>query len=327
MKMSDLYPLKFRPVYKDYPWGNTRLPKLYNREAPEGIYAESWEISAHADGMSIVDNGVLEGQPLASVVSSLGTALLGSNVPGEKFPLLIKLIDATQPLSVQVHPNNENEASVQGEAKTEMWYFLDGAEGAQVYCGLKAGITREDFIQALENKTFKDILLSVPAKKGEAVFVPGGRVHAIDTGCLILEIQQSSNTTYRVYDWGRVDAQGNGRELHIDKALKVIDFEETAKPRTTDEPFVENGIEGVQICKSPFFKLDRFELDVIAKMATDGSSFHAWFVGEGDAIFKWAGGEVDAPKGTALLIPAELGEYTVVPADAGATVLRTTVPN
>ena len=250
--MDARYPLTFKPVYKDYPWGNTRLPALLGREAPEGIYAESWEVSTHPDGESVVANGPLAGRKLSEILEERASCILGSAVTGNDFPLLIKLIDAAKPLSVQVHPNNGNAASVQGEPKTEMWYFLND-EPAQIYCGLNPGTTREDFVAAIESGSFREILRAVPAQKGGAAFVPGGRVHAIDAGCLILEIQQNSNTTYRVYDWGRMGIDGKPRELHVEKALAVIDFADEADPACKPEP---TGPGVRNICTSPFFVLD-----------------------------------------------------------------------
>jgi mannose-6-phosphate isomerase len=299
---------------------------MYKREAYDGICAESWEISAHPDGMSIVENGHLAGLSLADVVKKLGGRLLGRNVEGDKFPLLIKLIDAAKPLSVQVHPNNENADRVQGEPKTEMWYFLKGADDAKVHCGLVEGITTSGFCKALRERSFTSILRSVPATEGDAVFVPGGRVHAIDAGCLILEIQQNSNTTYRVYDWERVDANGFHRELHIDKALQVIDFNDDEDPKTTPVPFEENGVLGTEICRSSYFKLDRFEPDGEFKIMVDGSTFHALFIADGMVKIVWSEGEVFASVGSSLLIPAELNEYQIIPETKSVTVLRTTIP-
>ncbi|MGE4487974.1 MAG: type I phosphomannose isomerase catalytic subunit, partial [Kiritimatiellales bacterium] len=251
--------------------------------------------------------------------------LLGKNVKGGDFPLLIKLIDARDKLSVQVHPNDGNATLVNGEPKTEMWYFLDGDCNAQIYCGLKPGIGKQEFLQAMENKTFADILQVIPAEKGEAVFVPGGRVHAIGTGCLILEIQQNSNTTYRIYDWGRVDANGKGRELHIDKALQVIDWENNGDPRCVPKPFNAAGFQGLEIESSPYFRLDRFELDSEAGFPMSGNSFHALFVAAGSGTIGWNDGEEKLVPGQSWLVPASLGAYRITP-DVELTLLRTTVP-
>ncbi len=316
--MKTLYPFRFNPVYKDYIWGGSRIPKLFNRNQPDGVYAESWEISTHPDGTTAIANGPLAGKTLRDLLPEHKAALLGTGIKGDDFPLLIKLIDARDTLSVQVHPNEVNAASVNGEPKTEMWYFLEGDGAAQIYCGLKPGIGRAEFLKAMENKTFADILQSIPAEKGEAVFVPGGRVHAIGAGCLILEIQQNSNTTYRIYDWDRVDAGGKGRELHIDKALKIIDWENNGDPLCK--------ISGTTIQNCDFFRLDRFELKEAKDFPMTGKSFHALFIAEGTGTITWNGGEEKLSAGQSWLVPAALGGYTVCPDGSGLTALCTTIP-
>ncbi len=315
--MEKLYPLRFTPVYKDYLWGGDRIPRLYNRNEPPGIYAESWEISTHPDGSTPIANGPFAGKTIHDLPPAVKTELLGTNVQGDDFPLLIKLIDAREILSVQVHPNDGNAAAVGGEAKTEMWYFLEGDPHAQIYCGLKPGIGKAEFLQAMEDKTFADILQPVPATPGEAVFVPGGRVHAIDIGCLILEIQQNSNTTYRIYDWERVGADGNPRDMHIDKAMQVIDWDNNGDPRCE--------IRGTTIQSCEYFQLDRFELTAEERFPVSGESFHALFVAEGAGTIRWDDGEEKLAAGQSWLVPAGLGEYSIFP-DGKLTLLRTTVP-
>ena len=316
--MSQLYPLRFTPVYKDYLWGGSRIPKVFNRDMPEGVYAESWEISTHPDGSTAIVNGPLAGKTLSDLLPEHKTELLGTQVPGDDFPLLIKLIDARDKLSVQVHPNDGNAADVDGDPKTEMWYFLPGDEGTQIYCGLKPGIGPDEFQQAMENKTFADILQSIPAVPGEAVFVPGGRVHAIGVGCLILEIQQNSNTTYRLYDWDRTDADGNARELHIDKALQVIDWENNGDPHCT--------VKGTVIESCEYFQLDRHELTEETAFPNLGKTFHALFIAEGKGIIRWTQGEEKLSMGQSWLVPAGLGDFEIIPDGGALTVLRTTIP-
>lgn len=318
----NLYPLKFKPVYKDYPWGNTQLPAMFDREAPDGIYAESWEISTHPDGENIVSNGVYTGKALSEVLALGSSDVLGSLVEGNDFPLLIKLIDAAKPLSVQVHPNNGNAEAVQGEPKTEMWYFLN-EQPARIYCGLKPGTTRDDFVAAIENESFEEILHAVPAEKGGAAFVPGGRVHAIDAGCLILEIQQNSNTTYRVYDWGRVGNDGKPREMHVEKALQVIDFEDAEDPVCAP---VQVSANIRNICTSDFFVLDELTVDGTVDQLADGQSFHALFSADGAyEIIYGDGGVASVAKGESVLIPAALGSYSLKSKER-ITVLKTSLP-
>lgn len=316
--MNQLYPLRFNPVYKDYLWGGTRIPEVFERDVPEGIYAESWEISTHPDGQTTIANGPLAGKTLAELLPEHKEELLGPVVAGDDFPLLIKLIDARDKLSVQVHPNDDNAAAVGGQAKTEMWYFLPGTPGAEIYCGLKPGIGKNEFLAAMENKTFADILQTIPAQEGGAVFVRGGTVHAIGSGCLILEIQQNSNTTYRIYDWDRVGADGKERELHIDKAQQVIDWESGADPRC-----VQNGTT-IQTCE--YFQLDRYEVAEETAFPMSGKSFHALFVAQGTGTIRWSDGEEALAAGQSWLVPAALGDYEIIPADGGITVLTTTIP-
>ena len=223
---ATVYPMTFKPVYKDYPWGGTRIPETYNRDVPPGICAESWELADHNDGMSIVANGLLAGKTLREVLQDNPSGIMGTRTAGERFPLLIKLIDAKQKLSVQVHPNDTTAAEFGGAAKTEMWYLL-GENDAQVYCGLNEGVTKESFTQAVAEGTSGETMRAIPVQKDSAVFVRGGRIHAIDEGCLILEIQQNSNTTYRIYDWDRTDNDGKPRELHIEQAINVINWSNT----------------------------------------------------------------------------------------------------
>jgi mannose-6-phosphate isomerase len=315
--MNCLYPLRFEPVYKDYIWGGRRILERFNRIGPQGRCAESWEISTHPDGRTAIANGPLKGRTLCDLLPEQRVALLGRAVAGDDFPLLIKLIDARDTLSVQVHPNDANAAAVKGQPKTEMWYFLEGDGSAQVYCGLKSGCGQREFLQALENKTFSSILQAVPARRGEAVFVPGGRVHAIGAGCLILEIQQNSNTTYRIYDWDRVDASGRGRELHIDKALQVIDWEDHCDPLCRPH--------GTCVEESPYFRLDRFELISPRTFPVSGESFHALFAAEGGGEILWEGGAEPLLPGQSWLIPAALEAYTIRP-EGKLTVLCCTVP-
>jgi mannose-6-phosphate isomerase len=315
--MPKLYPLRFTPVYKDYLWGGSRIPEIFNRHQPAGVYAESWEISTHPDGPTAIANGPLAGKTLRDLLPEYKTALLGTQVPGDDFPLLIKLIDARDVLSVQVHPDEASAAAVHGDPKTEMWYFLEGDGSSQVYCGLKPGIGKAEFLQAMGNKTFAEILQSVPAQKGEAVFVPGGRIHAIGAGCLLLEIQQNSNTTYRIYDWDRTDAAGKSRELHIDKALQVIDWDNREDPRCK--------ISGTTVHACPFFRLDRLMLNASQVFPTLGKSFHALFIAEGSGVIRWADGEEPLSCGQSWLIPAGLGDYEIVPCGA-LTALCASVP-
>ena len=317
------YPMTFKPVYKDYLWGGSRIPETFNRKVPEGIYAESWEISDHDDGMSVVSNGELEGKSIREILEENPQGIMGTAVKGTQFPLLIKLIDAKQKLSVQVHPNDQTAATFGGEAKTEMWYML-GDNPTQVYCGLNDGVTKESFQQAVANGTSGDTMRPVPVVKESAVFVRGGRVHAIDEGCLILEIQQNSNTTYRLYDWGRVGADGQPRELHIDQAIDVINFDDNENPIVEPKVLVDTeNFQCLDVLKCEYFQLEKLTFTASVEVPMSGKTFHALFVSEGEAVIEWDGGKITAPAGTSVLVPAALPAYTLA---GHATVLRTTIP-
>lgn len=315
--------MTFKPVYKDYPWGGSRIPETYNRNEPEGIYAESWEISDHDDGMSIVANGPLKGKTIREILQETPQAIMGSKVAGTKFPLLIKLIDSKQKLSVQVHPNDETAAKFGGEAKTEMWYLL-GNNDARIYCGFKDGVTKERFLQAVEDGTSGDTMRPVPVNKDAAVFVRGGSVHAIDENCLILEIQQNSNTTYRIYDWGRMGNDGKPRPLHIDQAINVINWNDHESPLVEPRVLVDTDtLLCMEVLKCEYFYLEKLTFSAPLEVPMTGKSFHALFVAEGDAVIRWEEESLSAPAGTSILVPAALPTYTL---DGDATVLRTTIP-
>jgi len=319
---NSLYPMTFKPVYKDYPWGGSRIPRTFNRDMPEGIYAESWEISDRDDGMSIVANGPLEGKTIREILQEKPQEIMGSNINGTKFPLLIKLIDANQKLSVQVHPNDRAAAMFGGEAKTEMWYLL-GDNPTQVYCGLNDGITKESFQQAIADGTSGDAMRPVPVQKNSVVFVRGGRVHAIDAGCLILEIQQNSNTTYRLYDWDRVGNDGRPRDLHIEQAIDVIDWSNNKNPLVEPRMLVDTDtFQCQEILKCEYFQLEKLAFTAPLEVPMSGKTFHALFVSEGKATIEWEGGSLSAPAGTSVLVPAALPTYTLA---GNATVLRTTI--
>ena len=217
--MTKLSPIKLTPAYKDYIWGGTKLKTMYNKHSALDIVAESWELSAHKDGESIVADGPYSGLTLTQYLNAIGNSALGTNAKNfDYFPILIKLIDARSALSVQVHPDDSYALEHEGEyGKTEMWYILDCEENASLYYGFKKDVTKEEYKNAIENNTLTDILNKIPVHKGDVFFIPAGTVHAIGAGILICEIQQNSNTTYRVYDYNRRDKKGNTRPLHVER--------------------------------------------------------------------------------------------------------------
>ncbi len=329
--MSDrerLYPLLFRPALKDYLWGGRNLETRLGRELPPGIVAESWEIAAHEDGVSVVTNGRYAGQPLTAVHKALGLDLIGrrnawAQARG-KFPLLVKLLDANEHLSVQVHPDDEYAQAHEGNelGKTEMWVVLHAEPDAALILGVRRGATPERFRQALIAGDLEPYLHRVPIRDGDFICVPSGTVHAILSGALIAEIQQNSNTTYRVYDWNRTQ-NGNPRTLHIDKALDVIDFArvEPALP-TARLLFEGDGVRRLLLCANRTFVTERVELAAGAFFEghCDGETLEIWGVIEGQVTIE----DVALSAVQFALLPAALGSFRVRAA-APATCLRTYV--
>ncbi len=320
--MSDgqLYPLLFRPVLKDYIWGGRNLADRLGRALPPGNVAESWEIAAHEDGATVVTNGRFAGQTLTAVHAALGLDLIGSNNAWAeergKFPLLIKLLDAHDKLSVQVHPDDEYALAHEGDelGKTEMWVVLHAEPEARVILGVRAGTTAAAFRRAIAAGTLEDHLHSVAIAAGDFVCVPSGSVHAILGGALMAEIQQNSNTTYRVYDWNRTQ-NGRGRELHVDKALDVINFAQV-EPALSMPQLVEerDGLRRLLLCRNRYFTTERVELAAGAAYegACDGRTLEIWGTIEGQVALE--GLTLDAVR--FALLPAALGPFRVAAAEA-----------
>lgn len=222
----DWYPLRFAPIYQKRIWGGRRLEELYHRVLPEGVsIGESWEISDRPEGMSVVSEGPLKGLSLAELTARDPEGLLGdSQTLRGRFPLLAKILDACDVLSIQVHPPERSAARLGGEPKTEMWYFTAATPGAEIFVGLRPGTTREEWEERTRNGTLAECLHRNPVRAGDAMFLPSGRVHALGKGLVLFEIQESSDTTYRAFDWNRVDPDGNPRKLHIPESLESIDF-------------------------------------------------------------------------------------------------------
>lgn len=326
--MSSLYPLLFKPVLKDYIWGGRNLERL-GRELPEGIIAESWEIAAHEDGTTVVENGRFANQPLTQLHAQLGLDLIGSRCAWAqergKFPLLIKLLDANQSLSVQVHPDDTYALANEGNelGKTEMWVVLDAAPGAGVIFGVAAGTTPQAFRQAIAAGNLEPYMHTLPVKKGDVVCVPAGSLHAILAGVLIAEIQQNSNTTYRVYDWNRLQ-NGKPRPLHVNKAMDVINFSQVA-PTLCQPPLIAeaNGITRHLLCQNDYFVTERVEMAAgsVFNGRCDGSTLEIWGVIEGSATIN----DIALTAVRFTLLPAALGTFTVSAANKPTTLLRTYV--
>jgi mannose-6-phosphate isomerase len=325
-----LYPMLFTPVLKDYLWGGRSLETKLGRTLPaDGVVAESWEIAAHEDGASLVENGPYAGRTLTQVHAELGIDLIGHNNAWAqergKFPLLVKLLDAHSPLSVQVHPDDAYALAHEGNelGKTEMWVVLHAEADAELIVGVKAGTTPVAFRQAIEQNQLEPYLHRVPVQAGDHVCVPAGTLHAIMGGLLIAEIQQNSNTTYRVYDWGRVGADGQARPLHVDKALQVIDFQRVEPQIVPPTLLAEQpGLRRELLCRNRYFTTERVTLAAGAEFrsACTGDCLEIWGVLEGEVTVN----ELALDAVRFCLLPAALGNY-VVTAKATAALLRTYV--
>ena len=302
-----LTPVKLTPAFKDYLWGGQRLKTEFYKETVLTPLAESWELSAHKDGQSVIAEGTYKGMPLTDYIATIGKEALGTNSQRyDYFPLLIKLIDAKGDLSVQVHPSDEYALEHEGEyGKTEMWYILDCEEGAALYYGFKEDTTREVYEAAIKEGRLTDILNRVPVKKGDVFFIPAGTVHAIGAGILICEIQQNSNTTYRVYDYNRRDKDGNLRPLHVEKALAVSDLK-----KSPALPEIPDG-DDVLLAACGYFEVRRLRFGGAGTVTATNESFTALTVTEGAGVLVHEGGEISFRKGDTLFIPAQEKEFAV----------------
>lgn len=258
-----LYPLTFRPIFKDRVWGGRALEQLYKKSLPPKTpIGESWEISDRPGDASVITNGPLAGKDLHWLMENHPRELLGDAkpTPENRFPLLIKILDAQEKLSLQVHPPAHKAAELRGEPKTEMWYIAQAAPGAELYVGLKRGVTRAEFEKKVQTGEVADCFHRVPVKAGDTMFLPSGRVHAIGAGLVIFEIQQNSDTTYRVFDWNRVGLDGKPRELHVAQSLASIDFDDF-EPALVGNPFSDKGAAEVKpLVRHSLFNVDLFRV-------------------------------------------------------------------
>lgn len=303
--------LKLSPVFKDYIWGGTRLRDDFKMETDIDPVAEGWMLACHKDGMNTIDGGEYDKKTLKEVIDTEGSEkILGENSKKfDYFPVLIKIIDAKNNLSIQVHPDDEYAKRVEHEfGKTEIWYVLDADDDAQLIYGFKNKISKEDFRKAIENNTLPEILNSVKVKKGDLFFIEAGTVHAIGKGTLIAEIQQNSNSTYRVYDYGRLGKDGKPRELHIDKAVDVT-VTEPPKYGTKPQGEPENigGGKKQLLTKCDLFTVYRYDCESEITLNADNSSFnHILIIGGCGKI-----NSREFKKGDSFFVPAGFGEYKI----------------
>jgi mannose-6-phosphate isomerase len=327
VKDSMLYPLFFEPDYKKRVWGGTSLQDKLNKKIPYEHTGESWEIACHDNGNSTIRNGVLAGKTLKEVLLSHGDEIIGHPMNiNDKFPLLIKFIDAKDKLSVQVHPEDEYAIHVEnGElGKSEAWYILHAKTGAKLIAGLRDGVSKEDFVKALNEGCLEDVLNEVEVKAGDVIDIPAGLVHAIEDGILLAEIQQNSDTTYRVYDWNRIGLDGNMRELHVEKSLDVIDFEGKHSKEIAEGLSIKDGKnEIIYYVANSYFSLEKIVLKETIKQKTE-NNYHIYICVAGKGKVFHNSKEYPFALGDSFMLPAALGEYML---DGQAELIKTYVPN
>ena len=299
--------LKLKPSCKDYLWGGSRLIKEYGKEYEGEVLAETWELSCHPDGPSVICNGAYAGKTLPEYISGEGRQVLGTHCRRFRdFPILIKFIDARDNLSIQVHPDNRYALKNEGQyGKTEMWYVMDAGKDAFLYYGFQREITKEEFAQRIREDTLLEVLNAVPVQKGDVLFIESGTIHAIGKDIMIAEIQQNSNVTYRVYDYGRVGKDGKKRDLHIEKALAV----------TNRVPILRSGRSYPHVADCDYFTVDRLNLDgsVMRKVegAVNEDSFVSILIMNGKGSISCGGERVSYQKGDSVFLPAGSGAYTM----------------
>lgn len=303
-----MYPLLLKAPLKDYLWGGRRLIDEFGFGSDKTIAAEGWMLSCHKDGNSIVRNGEFAGLTLQQAIEVWGNSALGSKAADfTYFPILIKLIDAKDRLSVQVHPNDEYALSHEGEyGKTEMWYVVDCDEGAQLIYGFNQNISQGEFLERINNNNLSPVCNYVPVKKGDVFFIEAGTMHAIGKGILIAEVQQNSNTTYRVSDYGRLGADGKPRQLHIKQAVEVTKTHKPTRPYgnvgdVTLYPF--GTVRELASCE--YFTAELINLDGNVGIY-DNESFISLLILDGEVSLSYTGGMMRLKKGDSLFLPAGL---------------------
>jgi mannose-6-phosphate isomerase len=310
--MQPLYPLTFQPVFKRYLWGGRRLEAVLGKPIGEGTdYAESWELADHEQGQSIVACGPLAGATLHELVVSRGLDLLGRHAPQPRFPLIFKFLDCQRDLSVQVHPDDAAAARLTPPdlGKTEAWVILDAQPGSRIYAGLRPGLDRASLAAAVQAGHTEECLHSFEPRTGQCVFIPAGAVHALGAGLLVAEIQQASDTTYRLFDWNRVGPDGKPRKLHIEEALPVIDYAATQiapqQPQATNKPHVE------RLVSCDKFVLDRWTLEQPESIGGD-DRFHIVSIMQG-SIHIGERHDIAINTGQTVLLPACLPPTSLTP--------------
>jgi len=312
-----LYPMKFYPIYKDKIWGGQGLKTHLGRDIdPSSKVGESWEISDHEEDTSVVSNGELKGKSLCWVLQNFCEELMGKT-GYERFPLLFKYIDANDRLSVQVHPDDKYaDGYKKGElGKTEMWYVIHAKPGAELIVGLRDGARKNDFEKAIKDNTTEKYLYRMKVKTGDAVFLPSGRIHAIMEGLLIAEVEQNSDLTFRLYDWGRVGFDKKPRPVHIKESLDVINFSDYA-PSSVEKKWAGKGKNRFsELARCEYFIVEEYEVKEVEQMDTAGG-FKVINLIDGSCDIVCGKGKLRCEKGESVLVPAVCGAFKLVPSPA-----------
>lgn len=316
--MNELYPLKFHPIVKEAIWGGNQLKRLLNKDTGNiKKAAESWEISGVMGDVSVVLNGPLQGNNIQELIEVYMGDLVGDAVYdkfGIEFPLLIKFIDANDILSIQVHPNDElSEKRHKAFGKTEMWYVLEAEKDSFLISGFNKEINKGIYLDHFNHKKLPEVLNYEKVSKGDVFYIPAGRIHAIGPGILLAEIQQTSDVTYRIYDWDRVDKNGNGRELHTELALEAIDFSHVDNYKTS---YKANTNETSLLVSCPYFTTNILNFDkIIDKDYVKTESFVIYMCMEGAFSLHYNSGILEITKGETILLPASLNEFRLDPSE------------
>ena len=306
-----IYPLQFEPILKDRIWGGEKLKTNLNKPITSKITGESWELSTVEGDVSVIANGGLKGKSLTEVIDEMPNEILGTEVHhrfGNQFPLLFKYLDAREDLSIQVHPNDELAKKRHNSfGKTEMWYIMQADPEARIIVGFKEDSNADAYLENLKNNTLLTILDDVPVKEGDVFFLETGTVHAIGAGLVVAEIQQTSDITYRIYDFDRKDAQGNTRELHIDNALDAINYDKVDAYRTYSKE--ENLSNTIVNC--PYFTTNFIPLSDAVTVSKTGNSFTVYMCIDGEFDLEYNKNIYSYKKGDTVLIPAAMDYYVI----------------
>ena len=321
-----LYPFTFEPRFKERIWGGRRLAEMYGKALPSGTpIGESWEISDRPGDESVIANGPLAGHTIRWLMEHHGSEVLGRASPAAegRFPLLCKLLDAREKLSLQVHPPVERAATLGGEPKTEMWYVADADPDAELFVGLRRGVTRDEFESKVRTGAVAECFHRIAVRRGDTMFLPSGRVHAIGAGLVIFEIQQNSDTTYRVFDWNRMGLDGKPRELHVDQSLASIDFDDF-EPRLSDAAWQTRGtVRWRTVVRHPLFTVDEMRVSDVRELPLRPGRLRVVAVVAGAVQARGVGGAVRVQAGGFVVLPASLqGPALDADADTGLLIVE-----